>query len=259
MIDAAKNDGYTTEADSVANAVGSALNSELETLTDIATNSGKEALSEEINNIVQNTVVQKIQTVITGVSTRFGKELSGEVKNIADIMLDYDTSDFIQKLQVSAGNLFDSTKSNIGDYIMKTDSEGKGGLAYKTLTGIIAAATNIVSPILEVIIIMLPDILNFIFGKVREQNKREKIKEAISSQIPSIKRQVRIKVIEVLKENSEAMINAISKKFDEELSKKQAEIEESMQRIENDADIAEKISRYEAATSQADKLLEALL
>lgn len=55
------------------------------------------------------------------------------------------------------------------------------------------------------------------------------------------------------------MISAISEKFDTELSKKQAEIEEAMQRVENDSDISEKISLYESGVEQSEKLLEALL
>ena len=266
MIDAAKSNGYTSEADSVANAVGSALNAELDTLADIAANSGKEALSEEINSIVQNTVVSKIQTVISGVSARFGQELSGEIKNLSDILVEYNATEVMQKLQGTAESLFDSAKSAIGnwskDRVMMTDGEGQGsgkGGAYKAITGILAAATEIFSPVVEIIIIMLPEILNFIFGKVQESNNREKIKESISSQIPSIKRQVREKVVQVLKENSESMISAISEKFDAELSKKQAEIEEAMQRSENESSITERIALYEENIAKSEKLLEAIL
>lgn len=266
MIESAKTNNYTAEADAVASAVGSALNAELDTLANIAANSGKEALSEEINSIVQNTVIAKTQTVINGVSTRFGEELSGEIRNLSDILIEYNASDVMQKLQGMAETLFDSAKTSVGNWtknrmVMEDgeDSPSSSGTAYKAITGVLSAATDIVAPVVEIIIILLPEILNFISGKLQENNKREKIKESISAQIPSIKRQVREKVVEVLKKNSASMISAISEKFDTELSKKQAEIEEAMQRVENDSDISEKISLYESGVEQSEKLLEALL
>ena len=266
MIADAKNNSYATEADSVANAVGSALNAELESLADIAATAGKDALSEEISSIVQSTVVSKIQTVISGVSTRFSQEFSGEIKNLSDILVEYNASDMLQKLQGTAENLFDSAKSNITgflkDHMLMEDGEGNpsgSGTAYKAITGILAATTEIFAPVVEVIIIILPEILNFIFGKIQEQNKREKIKEAIIAKIPSIKRQVREKVVAVLKENSSSMIMAISEKFDEELSQKQNEIEEAMQNAENNSDIEEKIALYQNSVEKTDSLLSTLL
>ena len=266
MIADAKNNSYVTEADSVANSVGSALNAELESLADIAATAGKDALSEEISSIVQNTVVSKIQTVISRVSTRFGQEFSGEIKNLSDILVEYNASDMLQKLQGTAENLFDSAKSNITgflkDHMLMEDGEGNpsgSGTAYKAITGILAATTEIFAPVVEVIIIILPEILNFIFGKIQEQNKREKIKEAIIAQIPSIKRQVREQVVAVLKENSSSMITAISEKFDEELSQKQNEIEEAMQNAENNSDIEKKIVLYQNSVVKTENLLSNLL
>ena len=266
MIADAKNNSYVTEADSVANSVGSALNAELESLADIAATAGKDALSEEISSIVQNTVVSKIQTVISRVSTRFGQEFSGEIKNLSDILVEYNASDMLQKLQGTAENLFDSAKSNITgflkDHMLMEDGEGNpsgSGTAYKAITGILAATTEIFAPVVEVIIIILPEILNFIFGKIQEQNKREKIKEAIIAQIPSIKRQVREQVVAVLKENSSSMITAISEKFDEELSQKQNEIEDAMQNAENNSDSEKKLVLYQNSVVKTENLLSNLL
>ncbi len=258
MIQEAKNNSYSSESDSVANAVGSALNAELDTLTNVAASEGKEALAEEINSIVQNTVISKIQTVISSVSARFGQELSGEIRDISDILIEYNSGEILQKLQESAEKIFDSTKTSIDNFLKSRKKDGSG-TAYKAITGILAAATDVVAPIVEVIIILLPEILNFIFGKIHEQNKRVQIKEAISAQIPSIKRQVRGKVVEVLKSNSESMIKAISDKFDAELSRKQAEIEEAMQKAEQESDLAGKIALYEENVKRTNTLLEALL
>ena len=105
---------------------------------------------------------------------------------------------------------------------------------------------------------MLPEILNFIFGKIHEQNKRVKIKEAISAQIPSIKRQVRGKVVEVLKSNSESMIKAISDKFDAELSRKQTEIEEVMQNAQTFRPIKPSHTRADVLKVRDDVLFDVL-
>lgn len=261
MIEEAKNDSYDSEASAVSNAVGAALNAEMESLVSIAAGAGQDALQEEMINIVQNTVTSKIQATISGVSARFGQELSGEIKNLSDVFNDYNAPDMMQKLQDAATNLFNSAKMNI-DAFLQEHQKQKGNnnrLLYTTVTGVLAATTSFLAPVVEAIIIALPTILNFIFSKIQEQNRREQIKSAIIGQIPVIKRQVKEQVAKVLKENSESVISAISEKFDDELSKKQNEIAEAMQSAENDSGIKEKIALYEQSLKETEQLLEKVL
>ena len=77
----------------------------------------------------------------------------------------------------------------------------------------LAALTDVLNPILEAVIILLPEIINFILSKMQEG----RIRECIVSQIPLIKRRVREKVVEILQENSRSTITAICAKLDDDL------------------------------------------
>lgn len=262
MIENAQKNTFAEEADSVANEVGRALNSQLESLASIAISSGSEALQEEVNSIVQGTVVSKINTVMTSVTTKFSNEFSKEFANLTDILAEYNASDVMTKLQDSARNLYDSGTSAISQFL----SDQKGKSSSKALTtvltvagGVFAAATTIFAPVVEVIIILLPAILDAIFGKVKEQQQLEKVKQNIMGQIPVIKREIRGKVSHVLQENSANMIASISEKYDEELKQKAAEIEQASKEMEESSDIEAKIQKLNGYVSKVDGLIAALV
>jgi len=260
MTERAKNDSFSDEADSVASAAGSALNSNLDSLVSIAQSGGQEALQEEINSIVQSAVVSQIQTVMGNVSARFAKDLEGEVSGLNNLFEQYNSPDTIGRLRQSAETLFTSTKTAVDDYIKKREGMPNAGTAYKAVTGILAATTTIVAPWLEIVIILLPEILNLIFGSIRKQQEQEKIRQSIAGQIPAIKRQVRAKAVEILKQNSAGVIDALCEKFDTELKTKQHEIETVQQANEaNAAKLAAEAEKLGGYVSKIEAMLEKIV
>ncbi len=260
MTERAKNDSFSDEADSVASAAGSALNSNLDSLVSIAQSGGQEALQEEINSIVQSAVVSQIQTVMGNVSARFAKDLEGEVSGLNNLFEQYNSPDTIRRLRQSAETLFTSTKTAVDDYIKKREGMPNAGTAYKAVTGILAATTTIVAPWLEIVIILLPEILNLIFGSIRKQQEQEKIRQSIAGQIPAIKRQVRMKIVELLKQNSAGVIDSLCEKFDTELKSKQHEIETVQQANgANAAKLAAEAEKLGGYVSKIEAMLEKIV
>ena len=124
----------------------------------------------------------------------------------------------------------------------------------------LAAATSFIAPWLEIIIIFLPEILSLILGPIRKRQEQEKIRQIILSQIPAIKRQIRTKVVELLKENSSNIIATLSEKFDTELKNKKLEIENVQKNSEAHAsEIAAEIEKLTHAVSKIETLLEQIL
>lgn len=243
LIENAKKDTFAEEANNVSNAVGQALNSQLDSLASIALSGGSEALQEELNSIVQEIVVAKINTVMTSVTTKFSNDFNKEVNSLTGILEQYNASEIITKLQDKVRTLYDSSTTAISQFLSNRKSSSTSKVQTTALTaigGIFAAATTIFNPVVEVIIILLPTILNAIFGKIQEQKQLEKIKQNIIGQIPVIKREIRGKVSQVLQENSANMISAISEKYDEELRQKAEEIEKASKELEESANNFEK-------------------
>lgn len=262
LIENAQKNSYAEEADSVSNEVGQTLNSQLDSLASIALSGGSEALQEELNNIVQGTVVSKINTVMTSVTTKFSNEFNKEFANLNDVLEEYNASEVMTKLQDSARNIYDSSTTAISQFL--SDKKGKSTSAAATalLTaagGVFAAATTVFAPVVEIIIILLPSILNAIFGKIQEKQQLEKLKQNIMGQIPVIKREIRGKVSQVLQENSANMIASISEKYDEELRQKAEEIELASKELDESKDIESKIEKLSGYVSRVDQLISALL
>lgn len=260
MIKHAKNDSFLDEADTVASAAGSALNSNLDALVSVAQSGGQEALQEEINSIVQSAVVSQIQSVMGSVSVRFSKDLEGELSGLNNLFEQYNSPDTIGRLRQSAETLFTSTKGAVDAYIKKRERMPNAGAAYKTITGILAITTEVVAPWLEIVIMLLPEILNLIFGPIRKKQEQEKIRQAIAGQIPAIKRQVRAKAVEILKQNSSGVIDALCEKFDAELKSKQREIQAVQEENEaNAAKLAAEAERLSIYVSKIEALLGKIL
>lgn len=262
LIENAQKNSFADEADSVANEVGQAVNRQLDSLATIAMYGGSEALQEELNSIIQGTVVSKINSVMTSVTTRFSDEFNKEFANLTDILEEYNASEVMTKIQDTARNLYDSSTTAISQFI----SDKKGKSSSNTLTailtaagGVFAAATTVFAPVVEIIIILLPSIINAIFGKYQEKQQLEKIKQNIIGQIPVIKREIRGKVTQVLQENSASMITSISEKYDEELRQKAAEIEQASKELDESADIENKIQALNGYVTKVDQLISALM
>lgn len=270
MMERAQNDAFADEADSIASAVGSAINSNMDSLVSIAQSSGSSAVQEEISSIIKSTVISQVQSVMGRVASRFGRDLAGEIKDMGTLFAQYNAPDTIIRLQQSAETLFDSVKTSVEGYIAGRQNQGKGGGAGKniggvattvsTIAGIAGIATNIVAPIIGVVLMILPQIFGLLFGGNRQQEQQSQIRQAIAGQIPAIKRQVRTKAIELLKENSGGIITTISEKFDTELKNKKQEIENAQKANEahaakNEAEM-EKLRSY---VSNIETLLEKLL
>ena len=225
LIREEKSKSFIDESEMISNAVGSAINAELEALTEIAMSGGADALGAEINNIIQNVVTAKMNVILSNMTARLTTEFSGCMDGLESLMQRYNISDYLGKLKDSVQNFYDSKRSVLNAYIQKRKLKTGTGTSYRAVTSLLSVATNIISPILEVLIIMLPDLIELIFGQVRNKAQKQKVKDTIISQIPVVKRQVKSKVVEVLKGNSENIVEAIAAQYDEELKRKVSEIE----------------------------------
>lgn len=279
LIEEARNDTYDAEAGAVAAAVGDELNAELDSLVSIAKSGGNSALQQEIGSIIQSAVVSKAESIVEDISARYGKELMTEVNGLGSLPAEYDVSDgsyvnalpvqqgadgfiseysagIVDKLSNTARTGLDSAKAAVSAYIkyrkgrwFKTDS-------YKAITSVLAITTNVVTPILEVVIVFLPDILNYFISSIQEKKQTVQLREAIKSKIPSLKRKVRDKIVNVLRQNSGAAINAICANMDAELQnmkKNIAAMKESD--AADEADIAAQVEKYSNGVQRIDELL----
>ena len=130
--------------------------------------------------------------------------------------------------------------------------------AYKTVAGIIGIASNVFSPVVEVVLLFLPEILGFIFGsmskKQQEQEQRENIRSQILNAIPRIKHDLRSKIEPELQTQNEAAIEAVSEQFNERVIALKDNIQKANDELENNADVVEKMQKLESAKNELSQL-----
>ena len=91
----------------------------------------------------------------------------------------------------------------------------------KVIATILAVTTSIIAPLLEIVIIFLPDILSVVFKKSKEKEQKEKIKsELIGNIIPSLKLKIKGELKPLIKEETDKLIIEIGNKFEDELKEK---------------------------------------
>lgn len=240
MIKEIETNSYEKEANEVINQVGKELNNNIDSLVNIALSGGSESLKEEILNIIQSVTIEKLGKIVEKLNNDINIQFSNDIKSLDEILSGYNINEFSNKL-LNVLERFD-IKSKIKN-IKPEDSgdEADGDKTYKILTTAFAVLTDIISPIIEILIVFLPEILE-LFAKL--QYKKD-VRSQILSQIPSIKRKLRPYIVDVLKKESEERINIISQSLDEELNKKKNEIEEVQKQLNSNNNIEELIKNYQ--------------
>lgn len=240
MIEEIETNSYEKEANEVINQVGKELNNNIDSLVNIALSGGSESLKEEILNIIQSVTIEKLGKIVEKLNNDINIQFSNDIKSLDKILSDYNINEFSDKI-LKVIERFD-IKSKIKN-IKPEDSgdEADGDKTYKILTTAFAVLTDIISPIIEILIVFLPEILE-LFAKL--QYKKD-VRSQILSQIPSIKRKLRPYIVDVLKKESEERINIISQSLDKELNKKKNEIEEAQEQLSSNNNIEELIKNYQ--------------
>ena len=185
--------------------------------------------SKEINEIIKTRLIIEIKTKIENISTNIIDDFTIELKELNFKEFEIDNR-WIEQISIHTKNLLNSTIKGMGDLSQKMGN--KTGV-YKTIATILGVTTTILSPIVEVVLIFLPDIISYFTQKTKEKKAKEEILRQFNSQIiPTIKLKIREILPNLFKEEIERLINTISQEFENELQQKQREIEGTLKEKE---------------------------
>lgn len=256
LIREKQNYSYDMEAESVSSAVASKLHEELDYLSDLAMSSGESALKREINDIAQTVVMSKINIVMEEINVDIASSFSNELEDLKVTFEGLNNTGYIDTIRNRASTWYNSSRLQIDSYIKERKALEAADVAYKTVTGVLAATTTIFSPIIEVAIIFLPNIIKMISDGLFKTRQKENIKQGLIEKIPEVKSQIRTKVRTVWQEQTKKIIEKISSEFDEALNIKKEEIEKVKKEQEANIDIPktvellnlslEKIKKFES-------------
>lgn len=237
MIEEIKNNSYEKEANEIVNQVGKELNNNIDSLVNIVLSGNPESLKDEVLNITQSVTIEKLGKVTDKLSSDINMQFSSDIRSLDKILSYYNIDEFSNKI-LNVIERFDIQSKSV-------QLVGYRDKTYKTLTTAFAVLTDIINPVIEILIIFLPEIINLCSTLIAKSQQKNEVRSQILSQIPSIKRKLRPHIIECLRKESEDRINRVSQTLDEELNKKKNEIEEAQIQLSSDSNIEELIKDYE--------------
>ena len=193
----------------------------------------------EMNDIIQNTLIRETRRRLNSISSDIVGDFKFELKelNLENFAID-DT--WLEKVSSGVENLLKNAMSGLEalNTTMKENAE-KAGKVYKALAAILGITTNVVAPVVEVVIFFLPEIISYF---TKDSKKSEIKNQIISSVIPKIKGKLDNEINIVFSEQISNIVATVSEEFENQLTQKRDEIQKVISlRSENSGEIENKI------------------
>ena len=242
-------------ANRIVDNIGRELSNSVEELVSTAINSGNDALSSKVSEIIRHALISNINESMGEIADEIVGTFSVNLFKLNDNASYFALSkDFIDRISDSSRAMLGGAQSRLESSLEKHKDNSK--LYYKTITGILAITTNVVAPIVELIIVFLPDILGSIIGHFQKKKQEESIRNAIlTNMIPAIKRKLREELPQIFNKRVEDMIKNISDQFENEITKKKNAISSTQEEIkERITDIDATISNYNSVLNDIKSL-----
>ncbi|MGE4519549.1 MAG: dynamin family protein [Desulfobacteraceae bacterium] len=262
MIAQAKQKYSDANVASIVNAVGKDLSDSSDELAQAALRGGETALSQLITEIVRHSLIENVKYSMNSIGESIVNDFSLSLSSINSTISSFSISeDWLSKITESTKMMMERTQSFLKSSSDVLPNKENSGKIYKIISTVLAVTTQIINPILELIIVFLPDIILGFFKSSQEKRQIEEIKSSILTQvIPGIKRQLSIKLPQIFEEQISELIQNIAKEFERELSEKQHAIEamekEKEARI---TDINTEIKLYEDLSAKITELTNKVL
>lgn len=192
----------------------------VETLTSAAMQ-GPDSFKQCVNGIIRPRLIESTNEALGNFATNIVSDIGDLLEHTSDGMPDL--SGKVDQLAELSRRSVESFKAHSGQWIkglarVATKSMGAEKVLYKTITTTLAVVTNVIAPILELVLIFLPDILSFV-SKYFERNKVQEQIENVA--IPRLCGELAPKIKESMDSVQSSLMQEIEEKF-------QTEIEEQM-------------------------------
>jgi len=263
LIEEAKGKYLDANINSIIEAVGRDLSDNIDEIVSAGISGGSSALSSTILDIAKSSLISNVQGSMSNINSDIVDEFATELSDLNNTMSGFTLSEnWLENITSTTKKMFDSASNGLNNLLetRKGNSKGKDA-TYKAITTVLAVSTTVLAPILELVIIFLPDILSVIFGSIQEKKQKAQVQQAIlTNTIPSLKRELRTKLPGIFNAEINEMIESIGSQFEGIIKEKKESIEASQKDIdEKNIDIEKTIQEYRNAndniTALANKTL----
>ncbi|PWB34353.1 hypothetical protein DCO48_06540 [Pseudomonas sp. SDI] len=200
-----------------------ALNDSLEELTTLGTGRNPGALSNALSDIIRTSLGSTIKSEVQDISTSMVDRIAGNLSATNSQMAVLDINgNWSEELSHKVKFSLERTTEMLSDWSQRLsnrsdDDKGGGAMLYRSLSTVLAVTTTVVNPIIELVIIFLPEIIKMFSGG---GNEREKFRQKLTGEVfPNIKAELRGKIPAIIDEQLNAMLKKIGDGFEEQINK----------------------------------------
>ena len=263
MIDNAKSEYSDNSVDSIINAVSRELINNKDSLVQLALQN-QEVFSQELNEIVKNTLIHEVRKKLNEAGNDIVDDLSIELKDFGSNLGSFQLNEqWIGKIAESTKSLLHNAQNGLINLVQsrKENQSKDAGNTYKTITTVLGLATEVIDPLLEVVIVFLPEILSFFNTMIQEKKLKQEVNNKFSMEIiPSIKTKLRGELPSLFGTQINNIIEIISDKFEDQLQQKEIEISKAQaEKEKNIKEIEQHLLTLENIKQQIKELANVVL
>ena len=232
-----------------------ALNDSLEELATLGSSKNPNALSNALSDIIRGSLASTIKSEVQDISNSMVDRIAGNLSAISSQMSMLDVSEnWSEKLSNKVKFSLERTTEILSDWSTRlnnrVENDKSGNITlYRRLSTVLAVTTTVVNPLVELVIIFLPEILKMFQGS---GNEREQLRQKLTSDVfPNIKAELRGKIPEIIDEQLNVMLKKISDSFEEQISKQKHVVDTiTQENLLLEAQIDEKTAALEGLASE---------
>lgn len=232
-----------------------ALNDSLEELATLGSSKNPNALSNALSDIIRGSLASTIKSEVQDISDSMVDRIAGNLSAISSQMSMLDVSEnWSEELSNKVKFSLERTTEILSDWSTRlnnrVENDKSGNITlYRRLSTVLAVTTTVVNPLVELVIIFLPEILKMFQGS---GNEREQLRQKLTSEVfPNIKAELRGKIPEIIDEQLNVMLKKISDSFEEQISKQKHVVDTiTQENLLLEAQIDEKTAALEGLASE---------
>lgn len=257
MLAEARSERFDDDVERIVSAAGQALSSNTDSFVSLALNGGGDAVQPEMTAVVQSAIAPVAKQILAESSQKISSNFRVELKELDDVFANLNVPGMMDKISSVAANFGSVAKSSLASLSKSASQKAAAtgaNVAYKAIAGALGIATSFLAPIVEVLILFLPEILSFFGKSLQEKQQRENIRRQIIASYPKIKNEIRSSVTPLLRKQYEDAIQEIADEYDSKIKLKQTEIDNALRGIEEDNDAKVKIGNLQNAKKELEKI-----
>lgn len=215
------------------------LNHAAEELAALAATPNSNQLNSALSEVIRSSLTRNIQREIDDISALMIDDLATGISTAGANLSDVGMGEgWVTDLTMRVKESLEKTNQMLNDWSTRvserTAEMEKVGRLYKGISVALAVTTSVVTPLLELAIIFLPEILRMIKGG----NERQMIRNKLQNEVfPGIKAELRSRLPEILDEQLTLMLAKVNQGFEEQINQQQSII--TAYRQQSDASKAE--------------------